>query len=447
MTSFLSNLLLFDQEEKINHNFNMQKLLKSLILLNLFFIAGQLSHAASLGLDDIEEPIFRLRGDSGTNLNELFINMGGDSSTPEAAITLYVPVKVTASQEAAYYFDTSSDLPDVVSTDGGLYFQDIDTKGYSDEELYVAVKDNSNGSDASFRIVTQIPSSDVEAPFVSFIDLCSTSELNCAGFTDKLATIKDEIELVFFLKPDGTDYPPNEDNIVIPDTVGQALYFKLVMSAASEDIQTKSSLVINATFDGDATGIIEYTGDHGGNGSYISRMALYLVNPSAAVAKTNFREIIEEKGEDGTIKVSRLTNGLNYRAAIAYVDHFGFIGTLVESSDINPKPIEKLLAKNQCYLVTAGFGHDHYVLNYFRHIRDEYLMSFGAGQLFVEFYYGTAPKFVKYILENKALAYTIKLYSLSIYFILQNIVFIIGCITLLSTYTFRREIKTCLTKY
>lgn len=438
----------------------MQKILKSFLLLNLLFTFSLVSHAATLGLDDTEEPVFILRDDAGSDLNELHYNLGGDGSTSDAAITLYVPYGASGDQNSAYYID-GADLADGTSTDGGIYFQDIDSKGHNNEELYVAIKDNDNGSSASYRIVSEISSSELESPFVNFISICSTSELNCAGITDAISAIKEDIELVFFFMPKDTDYSTN-DEVTIPDTVGQALFFKLIISAAVADIQDNASINVESTYGGDTTAVLGYTGSHGGNGTYIERLVAYIednmipttipgvdpTTPPTNATKADVYRILEETGsEDGNAKITKLQNGLYYRVSIAYLDNFGFTSELAESYTFQPRPIEKLLAENQCYFVTAGFGHDHYVLDYFRLVRDEFLMNFWAGRMFVEFYYSTAPNFVKYILENKALAFTIRVYSFSIYFVLQNILFILGCITLISTITFRREIKKCLIKY
>ncbi|MFG1483438.1 hypothetical protein ABMA79_09860 [Halobacteriovorax sp. HFRX-2_2] len=419
----------------------MQKLFKIFIFLYLTISSA---YGASLSLDDKTEPVFYLRNSTGENLNELFYNLGGDGSTAEAAITLYVPLSLgTNAQDLAYHIadsgGTSPNLADETSDLGGLFLRDVDSLAYTNEELYVALKDNDN-SNPVFRIISRIPDAQVENPFVSFAEICSSSELNCAGITDSIASIKDSVELVLFFMPKDTDYSSNEE-VEIPDTVGRAIFFKLVISAATVDIQTRSSLSIISTYSGDSSAVIEYAGDHGGNGTYISRMALYLKDTAGAgVVRTDFREILEDQGNEGNAKVTGLSNNSQYRASIAYLDHFGFVSPLVETGeDIKPQPIEKLLAQNQCYLVTAGFQRDHYVLDYFRIIRDDYLMKTALGAAFVDFYYGTAPLFVETVLNNKALASMIKRYSFSMYFVLQNILFILGCMTIITFLTFRRE--------
>ncbi|WP_412472243.1 CFI-box-CTERM domain-containing protein [Halobacteriovorax sp. RT-2-1] len=427
----------------------MQKLFKIFIFLYLTITSA---YGASLSLDDKTEPIFYLRNSTGENLNELFYNLGGDGSTPEAAITLYVPLSLgTGTQDFAYYTADSGglspNLADETSELGGLYLQDVDSLAYTNEELYVALKDNDN-SNPAFRIVTQIPSSQVEAPFVSFADICSTSELNCAGITDSIASIKDSVELVLFFMPNDTDYSSNEE-VEIPDAVGRAIYFKLVISAAATDIRTRATLNIIGTYAGDQTAVIEYTGDHGGNGAYISRMALYVQSGGGVVTRNiNDIRIVEDQSNEGNVKVTNLTNNTTYSSAISYLDHFGYVGPgsvsnadlATQTGNYQLKPIEKLLSQNQCYLVTAGFQRDHYVLNYFRVIRDEYLMKTTLGAAFVDFYYSSAPFFVETILNNKALASMVKRYSFSMYFILQNILFIIGCMTIITLLTFRREL-------
>ncbi|EPZ49883.1 hypothetical protein M902_1115 [Bacteriovorax sp. BAL6_X] len=427
----------------------MQKLFKIFIFLYLTITSA---YGASLGLDDTKEPIFYLRNSTGENLNELFYNLGGDGSTAEAAITLYVPLSLgTGVQDFAYYLadssGTSPNLADATSDVGGLFLRDVDSLAYTNEELYVALKDNDNSSPA-YRIVSEIPSSQVEAPFVSFLDICSTSELNCAGITDSIASIKDNIELVLFYMPKDTDYSSNEE-VEIPDTVGRAIYFKLIISAAVTDLRTRASLNITGTYAGDQTAVLDYFGDHGGNSAYISRIALYVKNGGGLVTRAvDDIRVIEDQSNEGNVKVTNLANNSTYSSAIAYLDHFGFIGPGstsnadldVQTADYQPEPIEKLLSENQCYLVTAGFQRNHYVLEYFRVIRDDYLMKTALGAAFVKLYYSTAPFFVETILNNEALASMIKRYSFSIYFVLQNILFILGFMTIVTFLTFRREV-------
>lgn len=418
----------------------MANLLRILFIFNILTYA---SFGATLGLDDSSEPSFFLRDNTGATLSELYNKLSGDGSTADAAITLYVPFN-SSGQDSNFYL-TTTDLPGASSTLGGLYLRDIDSKAYVNEEFYVAVKDNNNGSSAEYRIVKEILSeSDMEAPFVSFDELCGTSELNCGEITDSISAIKKNVELVFFFMPKDTDYVLNEA-VNIPETTGQSIFFKLTLSAAAGATGTASQSLISTYF-GDTSAIFDYSGDVGTNSEFITRIAVYLKTADGlSVPKSKFYEFKEGiNSESNQVKVTSLAEGGSYRVAFSYVDHFGFVSGLVESADFTTVPIQKLLAQNQCYLVTAGFQRQHYVLNYFRYIRDQYLLKSAPGALFVDFYYATAPKLVKYILDNKSLSFKIRALSFSIYFVLQNMVFIILFLVLLTTFVYRRELTYAL---
>ena len=412
----------------------MHTLLKFLFVLSLTLTPAL---AVSIGLDDLDEPKFYLRNALGTDLNELFIKMAGDGKTKDAAVVIYVPYSNGPSQENAYYSTLTPNLGNKSTPDAGIYFRDIDTGSHINEELYVAINNEKSGTD-EYRIVKEISSSELEDPFVGLDDLCDTNELDCDTLTDSIASINDKLSLVFFYKPKDTDYSKN-DVVEIPDAVNQALFFKLVMSAAVSDIQTNGVISSAALFAGDSMAIAEYNGDHGANSAYVSRLAYYL--DSVVADKSDFKGVLEGKGEEGVAKITKLQNNVAVFLGLAYLDHFGFIGQIKDFGSVTPRPIETLLAENQCYLVTAGFQRDHYVLNYFRSVRDNILAKTWAGRLFIDFYYGSAPRFVDYILENRYLAFNIKKLSFSTYFVLQNLIFILSSVLLLAVITFRRELK------
>ncbi len=413
----------------------MQKLLKFLFLLNISLLN---SYAASLELTETSDPVIKLMSDSTTEINNLFVTSSGDARTLDAAPKIYAPIGLSSGTPSSNYFISGVTLPKATGTSGGIQLTDVSVTGVgSTEKIYTAILNNDD-STPTYRIIGEVTNQ--INPFVPYTALCLTDSVVCEGFSDSTASIKPNLELVIFVASSDADYSNNDDVNVddIPDAVGQALFFKLIMSSST--IISSQTPLITADYDGDSMGVIEYTGDFGSNSKYISRIVSYTDTSSGTLKGASLREVNEGVGEEGSITVRNLANNQTYFSSIAYVDHFGFTSQLSSEVTLTPRPIEALLAANQCYFVTAGFQRNHYVLNYFRYIRDEFLLKSTVGKAFVDFYYSSAPQYVGYILNNKSIAHRVKSYSFSTYFVLQNMASIIGCMLLLAVFNyFRRQ--------
>jgi hypothetical protein len=116
-----------------------------------------------------------------------------------------------------------------------------------------------------------------------------------------------------------------------------------------------------------------------------------------------------------------LQNGVEATVSVASIDKFGFSTTLSNSLPGTPLEIEPLLKKTACFLLTAGFGEEHYVITYFRNIRDQVLAENWLGRKFIGFYYSTAPKYALIIYKCETLRLIIRGSAYCLYFILRNI--------------------------
>ncbi len=121
----------------------------------------------------------------------------------------------------------------------------------------------------------------------------------------------------------------------------------------------------------------------------------------------------------GDLTVDDLTNNTTYYFAIASVNKFLFATKLTASHGVEPKPFEELLDQQQCYLLTAGFQNPHYVLDYFRSLRDNVLLKNKFGKIFVFWYYSTAPKYAHIIKNSSILSALIRLAGYVGYFLIK----------------------------
>ncbi|WP_372656317.1 CFI-box-CTERM domain-containing protein, partial [Halobacteriovorax sp.] len=132
----------------------------------------------------------------------------------------------------------------------------------------------------------------------------------------------------------------------------------------------------------------------------------------------------------GSFEAKNLTNNRTYNISFAVRDYYGFYTPLSSPLSATPLDIAEFLEKNQCYFISAGFMEQHYVLDYFRYIRDHYLLKVKLGQSFVDFYYKTAPLYVPYIMEHPLLQALIRAVAYTIYFIFNFGLYAL-CLTLL----------------
>lgn len=130
--------------------------------------------------------------------------------------------------------------------------------------------------------------------------------------------------------------------------------------------------------------------------------------------------------QTGEFTLSGLTNGNTYYISVALVDKYLFATTLSSSLSKSPMQIEELLKKQSCFLLTAGFGEENYIINYFRNFRDQILSKYYLGQVFIKYYYKYAPKFALSIYNNEAIRFCIRMMAYSLYFIFNYFVWLLA---------------------
>lgn len=122
-------------------------------------------------------------------------------------------------------------------------------------------------------------------------------------------------------------------------------------------------------------------------------------------------------GDEQEFTVNDLKNGQEYHLSVACMDKFQFYTLFPASVSATPQSIEAFLKENACYLVSAGFQRQHYVLDYFRQFRDQVLMQSSWGQDFTSWYYRTAPKYALMIVHNPVLSTLMRGMAYFLYFI------------------------------
>lgn len=120
--------------------------------------------------------------------------------------------------------------------------------------------------------------------------------------------------------------------------------------------------------------------------------------------------------QDGEFIINNLNNGDTYKLSLGLEDKFHFTTKLSLSASGTPTEIEELLKKQSCYILTAGFGEEHYVTNYFRDYRDQVLANSWVGRKLIRVYYSTAPHYAMFIYRHDSLRATIRGLAYLVYF-------------------------------
>ncbi|MDH5581024.1 MAG: hypothetical protein OEY33_03895, partial [Bdellovibrionales bacterium] len=119
------------------------------------------------------------------------------------------------------------------------------------------------------------------------------------------------------------------------------------------------------------------------------------------------------------IVIKGLENDVAVNISVGFVNRWNFVTKLSPSLTQTPESIEVFLEKQSCYLFSAGFQQEHYILDYFRDFRDRFLLRFDLGQRFVELYYATAPQYAPYIYNSELLSFIVRAFAHAIYLIMQ----------------------------
>jgi hypothetical protein len=121
--------------------------------------------------------------------------------------------------------------------------------------------------------------------------------------------------------------------------------------------------------------------------------------------------------QSGTFTLSGLNNNSPYTLSVALEDNFLFATTMSPTVSGTPIEIQELLKKQACYILTAGFGEEHYITNYFRGFRDRVLAKNWLGRLFIKSYYKTAPHYAIIIYQSDFLRWIVRCFAYTLYFL------------------------------
>lgn len=348
---------------------------------------------------------------------------GGDGTASSSPGQTWVPFTNGNSQENNVTISNSSLVPSILNG-SSAQFQTLlrITNGTGGNRyLYAAVQDPDNSS--NFKVITN-----AGGPFASQADtylswrqilidnLCGS--IDCTNLRTGTTATKNVL-IYFFL-----DAQSNRGLNTDVDTTSQSggVFLRLYMSTRIptsvvnlNELRRGDGRLV-ATFDGSTISDFNRTlavinGQGGG-------MAAGDVQVALGVAGSQLLDL-ESGSTSGEITIKPLVNGVTYEVVLLFEDKFLLATEVSAPLTETPQAIEALLEKQACYILSAGFQEEHFITNYFKKLRDKFLLKTALGTSFVDWYYKTAPRYTPFIYSSPAVAFIVRCLAFMAWFLIN----------------------------
>lgn len=413
------------------------------LILLIFCISTQLFAENVRLRTDIDLVI---SGKTSTGANTILINSvapSGDATAETAPAALYIPIENLNTDTHLYYFNASSGSPTSlfntsVSTDVVNIPLRVITPG-SDMFLYAAVKDKADSN--KFKIIKQYSGGalaqnqtlDIAFPLSPF-NICALLVTDCTYLAETSNSPTEKDFIVYFFLSAVSGYGPTDEVDVSKAPLNNGIYFNVFMSNRIYKDETLR-ITINSSKPGDKRIILDYTSTATLSSNYAKAVKVFKHNsdPSASNMPIGFNgysgALLAQDfpyAQNGNLTVTGLSNSQEAILSVVFLDKFNFVTTVSQEVKQTPLEIQELLKKNSCFLLTAGFGEDHYVIDYFRNFRDQILASTYIGRSFIHFYYDVAPKYALIIYQHEGIRALIRGFAYTLYFIFNFYYIFVG---------------------
>ena len=352
---------------------------------------------------------------------------GGIGNAETDQVLAWMPIGGNDNQANFSTITTPANLPELNSAGDAYFFIDLKLTNLHTDDMYanIAVKDT-NGDYKAFplsntdatRLVSANGTKDLRVTF-KLGSMCGNISSN---YCNNSTAISESYSLFFYLATS------TEDNVVVT-TSDKGIFLNLKTS----NTLPENNFTLNSLQRGDSRLFADV---QSGNtitqmgedflrvevfkyGNQVEQAAQSIGAGGASSMLELSTETHSSTFDNGEVNVSGLTNDTAYNLAVTKVNKYLFAAPLSNSLVATPENIQALLEKEACYLLSAGFQREHDVINYFRHFRDNFLMSFDLGIDFVKWYYRTAPMFTKDIIESPFLSAIIRGIGYTAFYLLQ----------------------------
>lgn len=404
--------------------------MKFLYTISLICFSFAAFCADTVRIYDIENLVVSVT--SGTSFDLNVEIPSGDSTTDSSESTtarIYVPMKNASADHNKYLYYSRSGATTLSSSVAGtstINFPLSLTLGTTDKYLYSAVKINSkyyaaSRTSSTFRELNNFQYVYSLTPYT----FCNTFTISGTGVSNPCSdtsTFASTLTVYFFLSAK-SDYALGAE--VSPATETGGVYFSVKMSNRIYD-SSELTLSISNVRKGDKRILADFSSST--TMANFSKVKAFIHSAAPGSDNRPIGDTVNYPGgsifsddiatnQSGGATINQLTNGQTYFVSLFFVDKYLFTSVLSPDFSETPTQIEELLKKQACYLLTAGFGEEHYIINYFRSFRDRVLAHNWFGQKFIHFYYRTAPSAALYIYQHQTVRLIIRSLAYLTYFV------------------------------
>ncbi len=361
----------------------------------------------------------------------------GDGTSEESPGTVFVPIDGDTSVETIqnrthFRTNATNGLPgmDLAKSNRGYLRLRLDVKNDLGEsaKLWVAAEDTSGtyrvfgktGANLNYLATVGDGFESTNFYTIELADLCNLSFMAtiCTSFNSTATSTSTNMRLYFFLDVATNDY--DDDRDIDPTSFNNGVFLKLNLSSKTLENTTVS---LSGLLKGDGRLKVSYAG---ANPADLDTVYAYFTtnvgsNPGDEVLKDLdagvSRTDLESTNTNATVDLKGLTNGTTYQVSVSFLNKYGFSTKTSNARSETPLDIEEFLKNQACYLLSAGFGEEHYVIEYFKGFRDHFLKKYYLGRAFINFYYETAPQYALSIYRQPWLSAIVRGAAYVLYFV------------------------------
>lgn len=378
----------------------------------------------------------------------------GDATSESAPAKIYIPLEVnttTNDNRPYYYLNTGSNatpysLFGYASNTGSADYSTFAgyvikyplsiTTGSTAKYIYAAVKIPST---SNYKVVARTASTyaNVTDYAVNFEftpqKICEVSiseTTNCSNF-DLSGTVIENTKsfYVYFFQSDSSTLI----NTSITPSSYSGIYFQLLMSNRVYN-STELTVSLDTLRRGDERVTGSFTNsvtmeDFKKAMAFIHTGATCGTNSKLGSCTGSLSTDSISGSQSGDFTLSGLTNGTPVTVSVLLIDKFGFTSVVSNASSATPTDIEDLLKKENCFLLTAGFGEEHFIIDYFRNYRDTILSKSIPGKIFIKYYYKFAPEFALSVYNFAGVRAFIRMLAYVLYFMFNYYFLVVVLIT------------------
>ncbi|MBC7537592.1 MAG: hypothetical protein H7281_02130 [Bacteriovorax sp.] len=376
----------------------------------------------------------------------------GNGLSEAAAAFIYIPISNTADATHDFYFSRYHEgyrLFDISDATYSYISFPLTLNVSSTHYLYAAVYNGTNYVIVRKSAPTAYSTATITTFNLLLKDICAVNTTACTNLAVGSATlVSGQVAKVYFFISTNSAHADNDP--VVLTTAGDGdggVFFQVKLSnKVYKSIDSSISLSTPLT-KGDGRVIANYTVTNPISSDAFDHVAVFMHAKAASVAALPVdpaphlavgdpalyigiypdAQLIDysysTSQSDPAITINSFgygkpaINGTSYLLSIGLMDKYKFVTNLSNAGVGTPTQIQELLKKQACYLLTAGFGEEHYIINYFRSYRDHILANSWLGRKFIKVYYRSAPHYAMIIYKSEWMRFVIRSAAYTLYFL------------------------------